>query len=193
MTNIQRQGAAENGDSLWVLFNLTDSWTDYKGMDEIFSVGAALPLRVVCGHYCATKTLKMRALVVGLQLFQCSRNLLRIRPHLGTLEELIFQLQTFGIRTDAFPLRPDGTWCTRDYNDWLDQQRELEESQQYRKGGTIIPSRHDVLLGKSKRARLAPGTVHALELVKKHQHDYESRTKREKTDIGESIVAVSGP
>ena len=152
-----------------------------------------MPLRIVCGHYCAPNTLKMRALVVGLQLFQCSRSLLRIKPHLGTLEELIFQLQTFGIRTDAFPLRRDGTWCTRDYNDWLDKQRELEEARQSMTGGTIIPSRHDVLLGKSKRARLAPGTVHALELVKQHQHDYESRTKREKTDIGESIVAVSRP
>jgi len=214
---ILRDEEVQTKGLVWVVYNMRNSWLDLASYHEINRVEAALPLVGLGGHYCFNSQM-LRPLVAGFQLI-CNRyDRHRMRTHFGPLEDIHFQLQTFGIPTDVSPMQPDETWSTSYHLEWLQAQKAYEDEQiiveqqqqqlDEEEDGTstsraaaaaigkkknevvIIPRRFDVLFGKSSRARLSTGTQRALHLVEMHRESYERAGKFEKTKVAETIISI---
>jgi hypothetical protein len=113
----------------------------------------------------------------------------RIKTHFGTLPEIFFELQTFGIPTEALPLTKEGYCCNQWHDQWMALVRQQEELGLGREG-IIIPRRFDVLLGKRAEAREHTGTMRALHVVEMYFEEYEKLGKYQKTEVAEKIIRI---
>lgn len=152
------------------------------------NLNMVLPQRFVAGHYCYTDP-DLRPFVAGFQLLIHEKDRYRMKTHFGTLQEIFFELQTFGIPTEALPLTEDGSCC----NDWHEHWMALVQRQEelgYRGETIIIPRRFDVLLGKRAEAREHTGTMRALHVVEMYFEEYEKLGKYQKTEVAERIIRI---
>jgi hypothetical protein len=137
----------------------------------------------------------------------------RVRPHHGSDEDVLFELQTYGIQVEEDIFLPDGTLCLKWHKEWLDQRRALEEEQDKliaaaaaaaaaatsSTGGSavppttsaslIIPNKFDVLFGRGRNTREHTGNLRCALLVEIHQERYENANKQEKTEISNQILS----
>lgn len=149
-----------------------------------------LPQRFVAGHYCYTDP-DLRPYVAGFQLLIHEKDRYRMKTHFGTLSEIFFELQTFGIPTEALPLTKEGSCCNDWHEHWLALARRQEELPVgYREETIIIPRRFDVLLGKRSEAREHTGTMRALHVVEMYFEEYEKLGKYQKTEVAEKIIRI---
>mmetsp|Transcript_22405 Transcript_22405/g.48756 ORF Transcript_22405/g.48756 Transcript_22405/m.48756 type:complete len:531 (-) Transcript_22405:79-1671(-) len=113
----------------------------------------------------------------------------RTKEHSGTLEEINFALQTYGVNTDNSPMQPDNTFDTTFYKKWLGAQKQYEESNSSRQA-TLVPHRFDVLFGKTKLCTHHPGTIRCQLLVDMHWEEYDKQSRAEKGLIADKIVNI---
>ena len=131
-----------------------------------------------------------RAHVTGVKLFIDPNVRFRLRSHQGTLQEINFELQTFGIPTHDSPMKEDGSWSNEWHKQWLMAQRVREEklvisaspplpanatanvSPQTQDDNDdnndeiiLIPRRFDVLFGRGKHEREHTGNLRALHFL----------------------------
>ena len=112
----------------------------------------------------------------------------RFRAHFGTLAEIHFKLQTFGIPIQYSPMKPDGSFSNTSVLNWLSTKRK-QENENVAARAIIVPRRHDVLFGRG-RIRKHVGNLRAVEMVEKHRTEYEKASKHVKTIIAERIVQL---
>eukprot|EP00934_Nitzschia_sp_Nitz4_P002506 Nitzschia sp. Nitz4//scaffold376_size14603//10441//12059//NITZ4_008922-RA/size14603-augustus-gene-0.14-mRNA-1//1//CDS//3329549664//2496//frame0 len=166
----------------------------------------ALPVRLVCGHMCYSDP-ELRAYAAGFQLHASEEEQKRMRMHFGSREETQFVLQTFGIPSEKFPIKHDGTADPTEHCKWLAAIRTLEEKA-ITEGGdnladslvdvpesspVIVPRRFDVLFGKSTFAREHTGTKRALHVVEMHFEAYnalDQSQKSAKMDMTKKIISI---
>ena len=142
----------------------------------------------------------LRPFVTGILLFVDPTSRFRIRPHFGTIEDIDFELQTFGIPTNVAPMRKDGVWHTEWHQQWLMTLRAREERDraEARRGNSptvdniIVPRRFDVLFGRGKTVKTHTGNLRALHLCEMNYHRYESSItgKNGKTEVAEAILSM---
>lgn len=166
----------------------------------------AMPQRIEATHICSDDPTH-QICVTGVQLFVDPNSRFRLRPHLRTVEENDFELQTFGIPTHDSPMKVDGTWSTHWHKEWLTAHRVREESlltrsktidtisqvspcNQDNEDFILVPRRFDVLFGKGKREREHTGNLRALHLCDMYWEAYESSNKYGKTEVAEKIVLI---
>ena len=89
-----------------ILFN-----EEFHLIRHVNNIRYSLPDRIVGGHYCYNDPL-LRPFIAGMKLLMQKDERTRFRTHFGTDEDILFQLQTYGIDTSTFPLRQDGTLST---------------------------------------------------------------------------------
>jgi hypothetical protein len=113
------------------------------------------------------------------------------------MEEIDFELQTFGIPTGCSPMKRDGTWSTEWHLEWLrlHRNREIAENEAMdtnTKPVVIVPRRFDVLFGRGKIAKTHTGNLRALLLCEMNYPRYESAItgKYGKTEVAEQIVRI---
>lgn len=152
------------------------------------NLNLVLPQRFVAGHYCYTDP-DLRPYVAGFQLLIHEKDRYRMKSHFGTLQDIFFELQTFGIPTEALPVTKDGSCCNKWHDQWMTLVRRQEEFG-YREDTIVIPRRFDVLLGKRSEAREHTGTMRALHVVEMYFEEYEKLGKYQKTEVAEKIIRI---
>ncbi|KAL3934300.1 MAG: hypothetical protein SGARI_003452, partial [Bacillariaceae sp.] len=168
---------------------------DFEAFEWINRVDLSVPISAIVSHICCdVDDPDVRPLIAGFRLFTERRDRHRMRFHYGSLNEVHFTLQTFGIPVELSAMEEGYVWSTDYHLKWLDAQRQWEERHDKEKEGSdeaelvIIPRRFDVLFGKCSRARLSTGTQRALHLVDMYQERYEQANKFEKTELAEKII-----
>ena len=205
--------------AIWYLFNATmqDEDTQRKGMVGIKSnfgqharqepltmfkqvdrVISGIPKKIVGMHYCYDDA-SLKPFVQGFQLFLTREMRNRFRPHFGDADNLLFELQTYGIPTKYHPILPNGSLSLEYHKEWLNNRRMQEESKSNAESnndevddGNIImlPRRFDILLGRGKYTREHTGNLRAVHLVEMHRAEYERAGKFAKTTIAEKILQL---
>ena len=181
----------------------------------IHQLHRVLPIRIEATHFCSSDPIQ-RAHVTGVQLFIDPSARFRLRAHHGTLQEINFALQTYGIPTQDSPMKDDGSWSNEWHKEWLIAQRVREEklvktatspalpadgienvSPQPKDDNKIgndeiilVPRRFDVLFGKGRRERDHTGNLRAAHLCDMYMSQYESAHKFVKTEVAEKIVQI---
>ena len=126
--------------------------------------------------------------------------------------ELLYNLMTFGIPRNAFPVDPFGSVETKSHLNWLKAKRKQEamaavhvipaDVATLAKGDGItenkasesslipVPKRMDVLLGRGKVIQEHPGNLRYRHLIETSRERYERSSKFEKTAVAEVIVRM---
>jgi len=177
----------------WISYCHNSNDFDFETFTVINEMEEILPMRAACGHICACPDSSIHGMIAGIKLLS-SGDRYRLRAHFGSIEENHFELQTYGILTTDSPMKNDGTWSTEFHMEWVEGLRLKEEI--LKKDFVslddliVIPRKHDVLCGKSQRAKSSFGTQRALHLVEMHRDRYESKNKNEKTSVATDILSV---
>jgi hypothetical protein len=87
----------------------------------------ALPLRVASIHYCVENHARKQAANLSALLLGGS-NFVRVRCHAGSNMEVQYDLMTFGIPTDLFPISMTGKINLSRHLDFLQQRKKMEAS-----------------------------------------------------------------
>lgn len=116
----------------------------------------------------------------------------RCRCHVGTHQEVTYELMTYGIPKEALPVTDDGKIKTKLHLELLEMKltiEELEASSNFT-GQTFVlfPSRKDVLFGKGRRFQNHPGNMNLKHRVDDMLASYESLDKPGKTEFADRIV-----
>ncbi len=216
MRTLRDDETLRNG-MVWVFYNLNNVAVQKKYMEYVYLVEKSLAGRISALHYCYTEE-TLWPYVAGLQLFFAESDRFRLRPFMGSLQEIEFYLQTFGIPTHLSPLREDGSWCLEWLHESLEAMRLREETEmQMERAGVVIPAlldasscksaetttsnvpctesiviprRFDVILGKSAHARVHTGNRRAIHLCQMNFEAYEEANKFRKTEVAERIVSI---
>ena len=171
------------------------------------SLSRSLPNKHVAGHFCYNDP-DLTPFIRGFPLMVSEHDRYRLRIHFGNRDELDSTLQTYGIPTEAIPLKKDGSLEIEDYHASLDKLRDQEE-RVVAASATLAcstpshpshnspgeeridnPGRFDVLFGKSLLAKEHTGTRRALHIVEMRYEEYErARGKFQKTDIAERVIS----
>lgn len=198
MTTMQDEDAQKMG-VVYVMYNYVKHQEEVEFQREIHQLRCAMPQRTFAAHYCYDD-ITLRPFVAGIRLFIDPYSRFRLRPHCGTMDDIDFELQTFGIPTEYSPMRKDGSWSTEWHLEWLNLHRirEQKEIQETEGNGTtstttiIVPRRFDVLFGRGKIAKTHTGNLRALHLCEMNYPRYESAItgKYGKTEVAEQIVRI---
>jgi hypothetical protein len=108
---------------------------------------------------------------------------------LGSYQEIRYELMTFGILMDMFPLTADGKFALENHRDWIAQRLKLEsmDSPMFDER-VIVPGPTDVLMGRDWAAQLHPGNIRFRNIIAELLEAYENARKREKTRIAQGVV-----
>jgi hypothetical protein len=109
----------------------------------------------------------------------------------GTHLEVRYQLMTFGIPMDMFPITSDGKFPLDNHKNWLAQRRTLETMENTLSNDDErvgVPSPLDILLGRHWEAQCHQGNLRFRNTIAKHGDAYEKAKKLEKTQIAEEVV-----
>eukprot|EP00539_Tryblionella_compressa_P002474 CAMPEP_0178741338 /NCGR_PEP_ID=MMETSP0744-20121128/5085_1 /TAXON_ID=913974 /ORGANISM="Nitzschia punctata, Strain CCMP561" /LENGTH=493 /DNA_ID=CAMNT_0020394201 /DNA_START=7 /DNA_END=1488 /DNA_ORIENTATION=+ len=163
---------------------------DWEHLHQVMWVREALPKKVVAVHQCVDESL--RPLLAAHKLFLLTKDLrARVRPHVGDHEDVLFELQTYGIPANEELILPDGSLSLAWHQEWLGMRRAQEEEIQTgsKDDGVILPKKFDVLFGRGKNTREHTGNLRCALLVEMHLERYEKANKQEKTEITRQILA----
>jgi len=198
MTMMQDEEAQKMG-VVYVMYNYCRFKEEIDFQREIHHLRAALPQRTHAAHYCYNDV-TLRPFVAGIRLFIDPSSRFRLRPHYGTVAEIEFELQTFGIPTHVSPMQKDGSWSVNYHQEWLAMNlakeakdaEKIEGDETCTKETIIVPRRFDVLFGRGKIAKSHTGNLRALHLCEMNYPRYESSItgKYGKTDVAEQIVSI---
>jgi hypothetical protein len=103
--------------------------------------------------------------------------------------ECLFILMTFGIPKDLLPFMSDGTPHLAAISDWLSMRMKEEETTPL-SNRVVVPSKHDILLGRGKRVQESPGNFSFRHILDTYRDEYERVSKFEKTVVAESILRL---
>lgn len=193
MKSLQADGTLSQG-VVWVIMNFSSFTMTPERFRGICTVQAAIPHIVFAEHFCYSDP-ALRPYITGIHLLSNENERYRLRKHFGTREQIYFELQTFGIPTQYFPLANDGTRLTEIHREWLAMLRSREDENTAREVKSqdyiIVPRRFDVLFGKSRLAREHTGTQRALHIVAMQFDAYEKSANRfQKTYMTERIISI---
>lgn len=213
MTMMQDEETQKNG-VVSIMYNFCANIENVDLDAPATELHRALPQRIEAAHFCSDNPF-LRAHVTGVQLFIDPSARFRLRPHVGTLHEINFELQTYGIQTQDSPMKDDGTWSNEWHKEWLKAQRVREEklavtapsplptdtadnvsrespneNDQDDEDFILVPRRFDVLFGRGKNEREHTGNLRAMHICDMHWEAYEKCQKFVKTEMAEKIVHI---
>lgn len=161
----------------------------FETLKRAHSVREGIPKKVVGVHVCYDN-LSMRPLVAGVKLFMNRDMRARVRPHRGSHDEVVFELQTYGIPINNQHFSSDGSFSSASHREWLQVRKSQEETPLSASDVITVPRRFDVLFGRGKNTREHTGNLRCVHLVEMNRQKYELASKHEKTAIAERIVSI---
>eukprot|EP00934_Nitzschia_sp_Nitz4_P005065 Nitzschia sp. Nitz4//scaffold83_size84149//69655//71286//NITZ4_005186-RA/size84149-processed-gene-0.79-mRNA-1//1//CDS//3329558983//5055//frame0 len=174
---------------------------EIKDIQQIhqFNMAAArvvnsLPMRMEALHLC-TDDINWKKSISMFKLSGPTEHRLRIREHVGTREECLFQLQTFGIPVSNFPVNPKGELDSTAHVSLMKKFRFLEilkqetpPEEQSSCQRVVIPGRHDVLFGRGTAFYRYIGNLRLRHKVSERAKEYDESNKKGKTKINDEVV-----
>ncbi|KAL3910325.1 MAG: hypothetical protein SGILL_007735, partial [Bacillariaceae sp.] len=153
----------------------------------------ALPHKSASFHFCFNDKLFHSAWRYVFDFGSDPEKRARCRCHVGTHQEVLYELMTFGIPHDAVPISEDGKIKTKLLLELLDMKQVIEErtssmSAEVARTYVLFPSRKDVLFGKGRRLQSHPGNISLKHRVDDMLSSYESLNKQGKTDLADTVV-----
>lgn len=170
----------------------TTAFVSFQRMQRSHFVRDGIPMKLVAIHYCYNER-RFRPFFAGGQFFLDKDGRARARTHCGTHDEIIFELQTYGIHLNDQPVRADGSLAVANHQEWVTTRKALElanDGAARTNAEIVIPRRFDVLFGRGKNTREHTGNLRCIHLVEMSRAKYEQANKFEKTYIAERIVAI---
>lgn len=190
---------AMNKGIVQVVYNFGERHATTEKLQMVQRFTQAVPHRTVAIHFCYASA-KVLMAVTGLQLLFSDSRKFRLRKHGGNLDNIHFELQTFGIPVEESPMQRDGTWSTKGQMEWIELQEQRERAVALRDSGAITskgglspimaPRPFDVLFGKDKTALSHPGNLRCLHVVEMLYDEYEKAGRREKTQVADSVLKI---
>ena len=144
-------------------------------------------LKVVVEHFCYDDP-TLDKYCAGAAVFTDESYRHRLRCHSGTVPEVLFKLQTFGIPTQDFPINDEQELEFSWHQQWIQAHRKKEADMSSTL--CIVPRRFDVLFGRGRDTRVHTGNLRAKHLVEERFEEYEKASKHGKTVIAEQVVAA---
>jgi len=185
----------------------------FEEIQKAAMVRDAIPQKVVGWHLCSNDE-SMTALITAQKLhFMTGNHRSRLRDHIGSHDEICFELETYGIHIDKTICLPNGRLGLDWYNEWIkcresieqeiakadaDAEVDAEQGKAVSSGDEsdnnaavvmIIPRKFDVLFGRGRHTREHSGNLRCAYLVEAHQEEYEIASKIEKTSLSEKIMS----
>ena len=128
-------------------------------------------------------------------------NTYSMSSNIGSCQECIFNLMTFGIPRDALPFNMEtGKAELRAHHAWLDMVRAREQAVSKPEGpssgggsnGEIVTlGTMDIIVGRGSHSRSSVGYLRLRNLVQDHYEQYEKAGRTEKTSIAKKILQES--
>ncbi|KAG7341663.1 hypothetical protein IV203_023616 [Nitzschia inconspicua] len=153
----------------------------------------AMPYKLACLHLCYNDSLFNAA---WKYLFDFTRDPVkkaRCRCHVGTPQEVLYELMTFGIPSKAIPITDTGELQVNWHLMLLEMKQRAEAH--VRSGHNsesttfiLVPSNQDVLFGRGRRIQSFPGNIRLKVTVEELLPEYETLDKEGKTKLAERIV-----
>ena len=115
--------------------------------------------------------------------------------NIGSLQEQLFKLMTFGIPVQVLPISSDGKIHLEHHKLWLEQRKNREAHE--RNGAVsaseakhcVIPGPKDVIFGRDSIARTHLGNARYINIIASHQQQYDDcPTTYDRTIIAADIV-----
>jgi hypothetical protein len=173
-----------------VVYAVRDAVSEnFKTVKRAHSVREGIPKKPVAVHYCYNKRY-LRPFFAGVKAFMNREMRARVRTHCGTHEEIVFELQTYGIQIDGQPFNSDGSLTLDWHHEWLETRKTQELALSPRTDDIVVPRRFDVLFGRVKSTLQHTGNLRCIHLVEMNRERYESANKFAKTEIAERIVSI---
>lgn len=201
MIMLKDEETQRNG-CVFVIFNYNSYKSPLQNFLESFENENAMPRKLVGGHICYSDS-ELRPYISGFKIFVNKHDRFRIRTHFGSHDNILFELQTYGIPTEELPMSTSGSILLDRYQESLRLLRRDEalalpdtsllpstSSPKAKSAAILIPRRFDVLFGKHMFARQHTGTLRALHLVEMHYDTYEKANKYQKTVVAEKIMSM---
>mmetsp|Transcript_20135 Transcript_20135/g.56057 ORF Transcript_20135/g.56057 Transcript_20135/m.56057 type:complete len:239 (+) Transcript_20135:268-984(+) len=149
----------------------------------------ALPIKIAASHVCRDSP-HLKSAVSAIQVTMGSPVRVRFRHHSGSDLESMYALGTYGIGADIHPLKKNGE-LHRERFDALVRNREAKEREVAMLSNNrdeIVPTGHDVLLGRGKPFQCHEGNIRMAEHIKILRSRYTSSSQEEKTRIAKEEV-----
>jgi hypothetical protein len=100
-----------------------------------------------------------------------------------------YQLKTYGIAMDMFPISDDGGVLLDSHIEWITQRQKHESRETVASDERVIaPGPNDVLMGQQWEAQSHPGNIRLRSIIATHWETYDRAKKLEKTKIAQGIV-----
>jgi hypothetical protein len=109
----------------------------------------------------------------------------------GTHREVLYELMTFGIPMDAFPITSSGELPLDNHKNWLAQRLKFESMENTINSDderVVVPSPLDILMGRHWEAQCHTGNLRVRSTIDKHGDAYDTSKKLEKTQIAQGVV-----
>lgn len=178
---------------VFVLYALGHTTDDLEVMRRVHWAREGLAKRIVGIHQCISDD-SLKPFFVSAKMYLLNKQLRsRLRPHHGDRDDIMFELQTFGIPVNEQLLQPNGSLSKAWHREWLEVRKTQEDAlaaEESSNQGVLVPRRFDVLFGRGKNTREHTGNLRCVLLVETNQEKYEAATKYEKTEIAERIVTM---
>lgn len=173
-----------------IIFNTGKNPTvlDFDVLQRTRRIRSGMPVRMSGFHYCFDN-LSIKPFVMGMQLLLDKETRQRFRVHFDNLNEIVFELQTYGLHVRDFPIQSDGTISLDWHKEWI-KARQYQEKHMDAARRIVLPRPFDVLFGRGSAAREHTGNLRAVHLVTMHQAEYEEANRVEKTLIARRIVDI---
>lgn len=179
----------------------TSTLEELRFLKAINKTVAGLPQKLVACHFCGLNPL-LRPFTAGIRLFLGKELRTRLKDHYGSYSDIVFKMQTFGIKAEDHPMKEDLSLSLEWHHEWIQIQKNEEENHarsiapddQVPTTDTnktvIVPRRFDVLFGRGKIAKQHTGNLRAQHLVDMYMPEYEAANKFNKTTIAERILDI---
>jgi hypothetical protein len=110
---------------------------------------------------------------------------------IGSIKDVLYKLNTFGLPSSALPLADDGEPKTKTHKNWLKLRKSQEQSQM--SGDlplsiVVVPNRLDILLGRGKPIQEHFGNIRYHTILDHYQEAYERAKKFQKMKIAQQIL-----
>ena len=109
---------------------------------------------------------------------------------LGSRVECMFELMSYGIPTDSFPLAADGSIDKKFHLQYWEKRRLQERNTRKTVQVTGVPSRYDVLFGTGRTVLMHIGNVRYRKLIEDCYDTYETSTYSQRKQITEEILDI---
>ena len=133
-------------------------------------------------------------LIVASCCSRCTRNWI-LTLWSGSLQECFFELMTFGIPVQVFPISVSGENQFEHHKMWVKQLRNSDQARvewdNQKRQRCIVPGPKDVLFGREKLSRSHAGNVHYYHIIARRQEQYDNAQSIDERSIVASDIVLS--